>query len=177
MRKIKLYIAISLNGKIASADGGVAWLDEIPNPEKTDYGYHDFYKSIDTTIMGFTTYQQVIDWGIDFPYADKKNYVLTTKTNLENTQYVEFIKEDHLDFIKKMKAEKGEDIWQIGGGLANTLLSNGGLIDEMIVHVMPIIVPKGIELFGGDPTQFQLKLKSCKSYSSGVVELRYESSR
>jgi len=64
----------------------------------------------------------------------------------------------------------------IGGGLANTLLSNAGLIDEMIVHIMPIIVPNGIELFGGDPTQFQLKLISSKSYSSGVVELRYESS-
>lgn len=48
MRKIKLYTAISLNGKIAKSDGSVDWLHEIPNPDKTDHGYAEFYKSIES---------------------------------------------------------------------------------------------------------------------------------
>ena len=32
MRKVKLYIAMSLNGKIARKGGEVDWLEAIPNP-------------------------------------------------------------------------------------------------------------------------------------------------
>lgn len=90
MRKIKLYIAISLNGKIAKADGNVDWLESIPNPEKTDYGYQEFYDTIDTTIQGFSTYDQIMSWGIDFPYKGKKNYVITWNKAHQNTEDVFF---------------------------------------------------------------------------------------
>lgn len=51
MRKIILYIAASLNGKIARPDGSVDWLEAIPNPEQTDHGYAEFYEGIDTTLQ------------------------------------------------------------------------------------------------------------------------------
>lgn len=173
MRKIKLYIAISLNGKIAKADGSVHWLESIPNPEKSDYGYYDFYNSIDTTIQGYNTYKQIVDWGIDFPYADKKNYVLTRKQELTNNKDVDFIKENPIDFIKRLKSDKGKDIWLIGGGQINTMLLSAQLIDDIYLHVMPIIIPDGIELFEHIPKETKLNLISSKNYSSGVVELKY----
>ncbi len=173
MRKIKLYIATSLNGKIASSDGGVDWLENIPNPEKTDYGYAAFFNSIDTIIQGYNTYNQVINWGIDFPYKGKKNYVLTKKQNIKNTEFVEFVTENHVDFIKNLKEQKGGDIWLIGGGQANTLILNAGLLDEIQVFMMPIIISGGIDLFDAFPIQTQLKLLETKSYSSGVVEMKY----
>ena len=55
MRKIILYIAQSADGYIADKAGRVEWLEKIPNPENTDYGYQDFYQDIDTTIMGNRT--------------------------------------------------------------------------------------------------------------------------
>jgi len=173
VRKIKLYIATSLNGKIASSDGGVDWLENIPNPEKTDYGYAAFFNSIDTIIQGYNTYNQVINWGIDFPYKGKKNYVLTKKQNIKNTEFVEFVTENHVDFIKNLKEQKGGDIWLIGGGQANTLILNAGLLDEIQVFMMPIIISGGIDLFDAFPIQTQLKLLETKSYSSGVVEMKY----
>ncbi|NQU55061.1 MAG: dihydrofolate reductase [Bacteroidetes bacterium] len=173
MGKIKLYIAISLNGKIAKSDGSVDWLESIPNPNKLDYGYSDFYKSIDITIQGNTTYKQIIGWGIDFPYADKKNYVLTRKQELQNTKDVEFISENHIDFIKQIKKENKQDIWLIGGGQINTMLLNENLIDEIQLFVMPVIIESGIELFETLPKETKLKLIETKSYSTGVVELKY----
>ncbi len=173
MRKIKLYIAISLNGKIAKADGSVDWLESIPNPEKFDYGYTELNQSIDTTIQGYNTYKQVIDWGIAFPYADKKNYVLTRRKGLANTNHVEFISENHIDFIKRLKKEKGKDIWLIGGGQINTMLFNEKLIDELQIFIMPIVISGGIELFEHLPKETPVKLVDTKSYSTGVVELRY----
>ena len=173
MRKIILYTACSLNGKIARPNGDVDWLEAIPNPDKTDHGYSDFYNSIDTTIQGYNTYNQIIAWGIDFPYADKINYVLTRKHGLEKTDYVEFISEDHIDFIKKLKRQKGGDIWLIGGGQVNTLLFNEGLIDDIQVFFMPLLIPEGIDLFEGIPDDTQLELVSSEKYSSGAIKLRY----
>jgi len=174
LRKIKLYIAISLNGKIAKADGSVDWLESIPNPDKIDHGYSDFYKTIGTTIQGNKTYNQILSWGIDFPYADKKNYVFTRKKGLENTEYVDFISENHIDFVKQLKKKKGKDIWAIGGGQLNTMLLNENLIDEIQVFVMPIILTDGIELFENLPKETKLKLIETKSYSTGTIELKYK---
>jgi len=173
LRKIKLYIAISLNGKIAGTDGSVDWLENIPNPEKTDYGYFDFYNLVDTTIMGNTTYNQVIGWGIEFPYKGKRNYVITRKKDVVNTEYVEFITENHAEFIKSLKEENGSDIWLVGGSQVNTLVLDAGLLDEIFIFVMPIIISGGIELFDAFPKETKLKLIGTKSYSSGVVELNY----
>lgn len=49
MRKVILYIAASLNGKIARADGSVAWLNDFSSPENSDCGYSNFYQSVETS--------------------------------------------------------------------------------------------------------------------------------
>lgn len=165
---------MSLNGRIAEKNGSVEWLESIPNPEKSDYGYSEFYKNTDTTIQGFSTYNQIIEWGIPFPYAEKKNYVLTRKQDLENTKYVEFISENHIEFIKNLKSQEGGNIWLIGGGQINTLLINAGLIDEINVFIMPIILNDGIELFESIPNQTKLEVIESKSFSSGCIEIKYK---
>jgi len=173
MRKITSYIAVSLNGKIAKKDGSVDWLESIPNPDKSDYGYGDFYASIDTTIQGYSTYNQLMGWGIDFPYADKKNYVFTRNSNLENTKHVDFISDNHEEFIQQLRKQSGSGIWLIGGGQLNTLFLNNKLLDEIILFVMPIVLSEGIDLFGSIPNETALELLESKSYSNGVLELRY----
>ncbi len=174
MRKIKLYIAVSLNGKIAKTDGSVDWLESIPNPEKIDHGFAEFYKSIDTTIQGYKTYELILNRGIEIPSVDKKNYVITRKQHLSNTKHVEFITEDHIDFIKQLKNQEGKDIWLMGGGQINTLFFNENLIDEMQVFVIPIVISDGIELFELTPNERMFNLIEAKSYSTGAVELKYK---
>lgn len=174
MRKVKLYIAISLNGKIAKLDGSVNWLESLPNPEKIDYGYSDFYKTIDTTIQGNRTYKHILSWGIDFPYSDKKNYVFTRQQGLKDTKFVEFVSKNPVEFTRELKSKGGKDIWLVGGGELNTLFLSNCLVDEIQVFVMPIILDEGIDLFNTLPADINLKLIESKSYSTGAVELRYE---
>lgn len=173
MSKIKLYIAASLNGKIAKSDGSVDWLNSIPNPDKSDFGFADFYNTVGITIQGYKTYKQIIDWGIEFPYKGKTNYVLTRNQNLRNTEDVKFVAEKHIGFIKELKEKEGEDIWLIGGGQINTMLLNEKLIDEIYVFIMPIVLSEGIEIFESIPNETKLKLYDSKTYSNGAVELRY----
>jgi len=174
MRKIKLYIAASLNGKIAEKDGSVDWLYVKEGDEQPDYGYEKFYDSIDTTIQGSSTYKQVESWGIEFPYPDKKNYVITRNKDLKDNEYVEFVSENHIEFVKNLKSQNGKDIWLIGGGLVNTMLLNAGLIDEIQIFVMPIILSDGIDLFENLPNRTDLKLLSSEAHETGAVEMIYQ---
>ena len=117
MRQVILYIAASLDNYIARPDGSVEWLHlpeySLPNE---DYGYGDFYKTIDTTFLGNNTYKVTHGFDIPFPYADNMNYVFSRSTNNQETEYVKFITGDIVDFVRKLKNGKGENIWLIGGG-------------------------------------------------------------
>ena len=174
MRKIKLYSSMSLNGKIARKDGDINWLETFPNPDHLDYGFKEFYDSIDTTIQGYNTYELLLKRGIEIPSKDKYNYVLSSKIELKDTKYIKFVTEDHIQFVKKLKEESGKDIWLIGGGKTNTSLYNEGLIDELILFVVPVILDGGIELFEHLPKMSFLKLLGVKHYETGMVELKYE---
>jgi dihydrofolate reductase len=173
MRKIKLYIAISLDGKIAKPDGDISWLDELPNPVHLDYGYADFLSSIDTTLMGNNTYKQLLGFGIDFPYRGKENYVFTRNSELIEDENVTFISHDPATFVNDLKSGEGGDIWLIGGGEVNTLLLNEKLIDEFIIFIIPIVLGEGIPLFGLTPVEGKLSMIMSKTYGNGVVEIKY----
>ena len=174
MKKIILYIATSLNGYIAKANGSVDWLEDIPNPHNENYGYNDLLDSIDTTIQGNNTYQQIISWGIEFPYKNTVNYVLTNNRNLTDNQHVNFIKEKHIEFIKNLKLKTGKDIWLIGGGKVNSLLLNNGLIDEIHQFIMPIVIEDSIKLFDSVKEDLSLKIVDTIVYKSGVIRYRYK---
>lgn len=173
MRKVKLYIGISLDGRIAKPDGNLDWLHAVSNPQNTDHGYAEFISSIDTTLMGNHTYREVLSFGVEWPYAGKTNYVFTRQANMQDNEQVQFITGDIPGFVSSLKAQEGKDIWLIGGGEVNTLLLNAGLIDEMQVFVMPVVIGKGIAVFEGDVIETHLKLKDVLKYSSGAVRLTY----
>ena len=163
-----------MNGYIAKANGSVDWLEDIPNPHNENYGYNDLLDSIDTTIQGNNTYKQIISWGIEFPYKNTVNYVLTNNRNLTDNQHVNFIKEKHIEFIKNLKLKTGKDIWLIGGGKVNSLLLNNGLIDEIHQFIMPIVIEDGIKLFDSVKEDLSLKIVDTIVYKSGVIRYRYK---
>ena len=173
MRKIVLYIAVSLNGKIARSDGSVDWLEKVPNPDNFDYGYEEFLETIDTTIQGYKTYAQLVGWGIDFPYKNKTNYVFTRNQELIDNENVKFIKNDHVQFVRELKAKEGKGIWLIGGGQLITMLLNENLLDEIQLFLMPVVISPGIDLVEFVPNEILLNLIDVHQYSNGVVFMKY----
>ena len=93
---------------------------------------------------------------------------------MTNTNFVDFISENHIELVKNLKKEKGKDIWLIGGGQINTLLFNAGLIDEIQLFVMPIVIPEWKDIFDNLPKEKKLQLIESKKYSTGAVEIRYK---
>ena len=174
MRKIVCYIATSLDGKIADAHDGIEWLDEIPNPEKSDYGYNEFIKSIDCILMGNKTYQKVVGFDMEFPYKTTKNYVITRNASLIEDKYATYISSKAEEFISQLKNSPGKNIWCMGGGGLIGFLLNHQLLDELIIFIMPTVLGPGIPMITDLQKQYNLELISSKSYKSGVIELRYK---
>ncbi len=173
MRKIILYIATSVNGKIARKNGSVDWLEAMPNPEKLDYGFANMYASVDTTIQGYHSFKQVIDWDIPFPYQGKKNFVLTSQSSRTPHKDAHFVEKDHAAFITELKQADGKDIWLIGGGKTIAFMLEHQLIDEIQLFIMPIILKDGIDLVAILEKDTMLSLKNTKAFDTGVVQLNY----
>lgn len=167
MRKIKLFIACSIDGYIARKDNGLDWLFS-----DADYGYTEFYESIDTTLMGYKTYEQILTFEA-FPMQDKANIVFTRRDDRTPDTHVSFVSGDICAFTAKLKEQPGKDIWLVGGGEVITALNHAGLIDEYIISYHPIILGDGIPLFLKDSIETHLGLVSATPYPSGLVQMHY----
>jgi len=109
MRKTVLFIAISLDGYIADQDGAVDWLNgENTDTENIDT-YSEFVKTIDTVIMGWNTYHQVVTKlsPAEWVYNDFTTYVITHR-NHTSSEKIRFTSTNPVDLIKSLKKEKGK---------------------------------------------------------------------
>lgn len=174
MRKIKLYIAVSLDGYIATPDGGVEWLDQFQISENEDYGYKELYQSIDAVLMGGRTYRDIIGFGCEWPYKGKASYVVSrNEVHLTPAAEVHFITENIIYYVERLKKQEGKDIWLVGGGELVSMLINAELIDEMQLCYLPIVLGQGFALFPNKPKESVWKLISSKSFDSGAILISY----
>ena len=166
-RKI-VYIATSLDGFIARKNGDIDWLEEDPS---YDY-YLEFIKNIEVILMGAATYEKVMSFGIDWPYPEKRSYVFTHKKIHSEEKNIEFTDEDMSSFMNWIQAETKGNIWIMGGSnLINQFLKKG-LVDEIIVGILPIVLGGGIPLFT-EQDDIKLELTKVSSYEKGMVQIHY----
>jgi len=172
-RKIVVSIAMSTDGFIARSDGDVAWLDR-PGP-KRDYGLGEFFKTIDTILWGRKTYDKGIEMGMksaDFG-PGVKHYLFSRRPQKSLLPGFEWTRETVKTFAKRLRAQRGKDIWMMGGGGIIASFLDEGEIDEFRIHVIPILIGEGIPLIQPRHLSIPLRLLSSKSFPDGVVELNY----
>mgnify|MGYP003296400586 CR=1 FL=1 len=175
MVKVVLYIATTLDGYIARPDGDLDWLISTPFPQEGDYGYADLLTSIENIIMGRLTYSQLIGFGGGWPYAGFSTYVVTTNKELKIQSPDTYLLTSQIkDFVSELKGKTEKDIWLIGGGRLVTSFINEGLLDKMIITLIPKIIGEGIPLFPDKPKETNWKLSAVKSFDTGLVNLTYE---
>ena len=173
MKKIILYIAASLDCKIAEPNGGSEWLSEFPITEEINYGYKEFIDSVDTIIMGGRSYREVLNMEIIGHYKDQQIYVVTRGWTEKSTNNVNFITNNVIDNIQQLRNGAGKNIWLFGGGVLTSMLLAANLIDEMQICYIPVILGNGIPLFPEQPTESKWKLKESKVYDSGILKVDY----
>jgi len=150
MRKVSLFIAMSLDGYIADNKGGVDWLEgQGDNNENMD-SYSEFVKNIDTILMGWNTYHQIVtelspeEW----IYNQFTTYVITHNRR-DSTEQIHFTDENPIDRLKILKSQNGKNIWICGGANIVQPLVKAELIDEYYISIIPTLLGAGIRLWLG----------------------------
>lgn len=174
MRNVILFIAMSLDGYIADREGKVGWLGGQGNAEEMIDTYSEFAAHVDTVVMGWNTYYQVItelspeEW----VYSEMKSYVVTHR-DCPSTEMIRFTGEEPGGLIRRLKKEEGKSIWICGGADLVRQLMKEDLIDLYVISVIPTLLGEGIRLFGGNEKEIPLKLVKTQSYD-GITDLVYE---
>ena len=168
-RKIIAHLAVSADGYICRPDGGIEWL-ERPMP-KHGYNMAAFMKSVDTILWGRKTYDFAVKMGGVGVYGKVKHYAFSSKPPKDVLPGVEFVREAIPDFVKRLKAAPGKNIWMMGGaGLIASFL-DAGAIDEFSLHVIPVMIGEGIPLVAPRHRHIELELMETHAFEDGVVHV------
>ena len=170
MVHVTYYVAVSVDGYIATADGGTDWLKPFESSGE-DYDYHDFYSSIDAAVMGSHTYEQCLSFA-EWPYPGKLCWVLSRRT-FANRSDVTVSADSPAAVLRELEARGLMRVWLAGGGELAASMRKSGLIDEYIFSVIPVILGGAIGLFAYTSAKENLRLLECKTYPNGVIQLHY----
>lgn len=175
MRQVILYIAMSLDGYIATPDGSVSFLDDFHDETVGDYGYQDFISTIDTCLMGSNTYKAILGFGIPWPYEDQETYVITSNPQLTiESPKTKALTDNSIEMIKQLKeVVSGSDIWLVGGGQLVHSVLNEDLLDQMIISIIPKLLGEGIRLFPETNLPSAWELVDQKTFKTGIIVLTY----
>jgi len=170
-----VFIATSLDGFIARADGDVDWLSKYV-VEGEDTGYDAMIASIDGLVMGSGTYQKVLTFG-EWPYP-KPVVVVSRSIKQEDIpanlrERVRVTDKSPAELMEELDEHGWKRAYVDGGRLIQSFL-NQGLIEDMIVTNVPILIGSGLPLFGSMPEDIELEHFGTRSFPSGLVSSKYK---
>lgn len=194
MSKTQYYCAASLDGFIADADDGLDWLLDYegssvadgaePGPMGPDGSYEHFYGDVGALASGSTTYEFVFDHlgeDDDWPYAGKPYWVLSSRDLAVPDAAdvdVRIVSAAVAELHEQMtETASGRNLWIVGGGNVASQFAEAGLLDEVLVTVVPVVLGAGKPLFDNPLPGGAMKLLATRTFTSGMVELRYDVER
>lgn len=177
-KKNIVYIGRSLDGFIADKNGSLDFLELIPIPEGTDMGYNSLMEEIDAIVMGRTTFEVVLNFGIEWPYK-KHVFVLSNsrKTVPENlNDKVTLLKGTPQEILQSIH-EKGYLKLYIDGGATVQNFLKEDLIDELIITTIPILLGGGFPLFGALKHPLEFEHLESNVFLNQIVQNKYKRKR
>jgi dihydrofolate reductase len=173
MRKVKYFVANSLDGFISRADGSVDWLfmDQ-------DYGMSSFFASVDVAVMGRKTYDKIQELAPGQGFSPTINEYVFSRTRpsgmVRNTT---FLNEPIGSWLDRTRQQPGKDIWLVGGGELVRAFLQEHLVDEVGLTIHPRLLGAGVPLFPAPYPETELQFISCKEYETGLVQVFYSVKR
>ncbi|WP_066906844.1 dihydrofolate reductase family protein [Millisia brevis] len=189
MRELVYVVAVSLDGRIAAADGDYSafpvvgdhmdtivtrFTDTLPGAALSALGLTPPVDRFDTVLMGAHTYDVGRAVGVDSPYPHLRQIVFDRRTDRPLGPGVERAEGSPAEVVDALKARGGAGIWLCGGGILAGALADR--IDRLILKVNPILLGgDGIPLFAGalGGPAGSWKLVNSSPFESGVLINEY----
>lgn len=187
MRRLVYFVSVTQDGFIAGPDGefdffvmtdgfaktlNVRYPETVPTDLREAVGITEENKVFDTVLMGRTTYEVGLPYGVVSPYQQLEQYVFSTTLEELPSAEVELVRGDPVTKVRKLKAEDGRDIWLCGGGvLAGALYDE---IDALILKRHPTLIGAGLPLVAGGFAPRAFGLTEQYAVEGGVTISTYE---
>lgn len=174
MRKISLFIAMSLDGYIAKPNDDLTFLKLVEKAGE-DYGYGEFTDTIDTLIIGRRTYDYVLkNVGLSHYDNGQRDVYVITRTERPQVGRTTFYTGNLTELVKRLKSEKGKNIYCDGGAEVINELLKHDLIDEFIISIVPVLLGNGTRLFKDSRPEQTLEFLEVKTFETGLTQLHYK---
>jgi dihydrofolate reductase len=179
------YAAATVDGHIAEADDTIDWLTSYDGRAGEDVdpvegGYDEFYERVGALVMGSVTFEWILGHmertGADWIYPGRPCWILTSRElPVPEGEDVRVVDGPVAELGGEMVASAGDrDLWVVGGGNVASQFADAGLLDELIVTVVPVVLGDGKPLFDRRIAGAPMRLVGALPRSNGMVELRYE---
>lgn len=172
MARILGYIASSLDGMIADADGNLEWLFKYDSMAGSEHDYRTFIERIKTVVMGRGTYDYIANESSAWAYHDKRVYVVTSSPINSPKGPLE-VRSDVDALISELRALRDGDIWMLGGGQLQMAFLERGALDEIEIYIIPELLGGGRPLFPSTGYQSLPELLGVQALDRGCVRLHY----
>jgi dihydrofolate reductase len=179
MSRIQYFVASSLDGFIATTSDDLAWLLQFDGFEGGKESYESFMDGVGCVVMGGETFAWLMEHEPgNWPYPATPCYVFTRHEHAAPPgSDITFVRGDVREFIGDLKADAGEkNVWMVGGGNLAAQFADAGLLDELIVSVIPVVLGEGKRLLPLEGPTPPLELIASRTMGRGIVELRYRMS-
>lgn len=171
----EVFIATSLDGFIARADGDIGWLVGRPMPEGDDLGYQAFMDGIGALVMGRQTFEKVLTFP-EWPYAVPVIVMSRTPESVEVPQALQDkvqVTSDTPEAVLRNLAGKGVARVYVDGGQIIRVFLAAGLIRRIIVTLIPVLLGQGRPLWGHGSRDINLTLVTARHWPNGCVQVEY----
>jgi dihydrofolate reductase len=171
----EVFIATSMDGYIARADGDITWLTSRPVPDGEDFGYAAFQDGIGAMVMGRESFEKVLTFP-DWPYNTP---VVVLSRTPEKVTVPEALKasvrvtgKPPREVLEQLAADGVTRIYIDGGQTIRSFLAEG-LVRRMIVTLIPVLIGQGRPLWGHGAGDMNLTLVASRSWENGFVQVEY----
>ncbi|MBT1062647.1 dihydrofolate reductase family protein [Bowmanella sp. Y26] len=180
--KCSVFIATSADGYIATLDGGVDWLDtgnEVDLGTQADMGFNQFIASVDCMIMGRGCMEKLASFNLtpeQWPYGNLRIIALSQRlqqvpANLQGK--VELYAGDIESLVSTLQREGYQHAY-IDGGATITSFLQAQLISHLTITQAPVLLGKGIPLFGELSQQVMLSHAKATAFANDFVQIQYD---
>ena len=187
MRSVTYSMNVSLDGYIVGPDGDFDWT--APDEEVFRF-VTDEIREVGVYLLGRRLYETMLYWEtadqdpslddsmLEWAAIWKPLPKVVFSTTLSAVQGNARLASGGLaEEIERLRAEPGDGDIAIGGATLAAEVAALGLIDEYRVRVYPGLVGGGIPFFPQRERRVDLELVETRTFTSGVVYLRYRVAR
>jgi dihydrofolate reductase len=173
--KVSIFVATSVDGFIAREDGDVSWLESFDSMgDGEDGGFANFFSQIDLMVVGRATFEKVMSFDT-WLYGEKPIWVVSrTLSSLPEgfNGNVKIINASPSEILQSAQTQGFQHIYLDGGKLIQSFLKEE-LADELTITRVPILLGKGIPLFGLLEKELRLELIKVTSWQNGFIGEKY----